>query len=223
MAFRFPRTCLRRLGLPVRAARSRCLFVAICGISRCICFQAGTPPKKEWMLLFIRKEDQDSEDRLLANSWFKDYIRRREKVASRQPTAAIAGCLPTSLRLLLHQRRFQLRGCRGQTRSGCRKSRRFSVPRSNNGRPLAAEPGQDGVNVSAYQLAAAHPTASKASLSTALQSTFDELNDREGGPSRSHSSSFDHRLRPDTLRTAIAMAFFWPTRTTSRLPRVTPV
>ena len=26
-----------------------------------------------------------------------------------------------------------------------------------------------------------------------------------------------------TLRTAIATAFFWPTNTTSRLPRVTPV
>jgi hypothetical protein len=47
-------------------------------------FQAGTPPKKERMSLFIRKEDQHSEDRLLANSWFKDYIRRREKVASGQ-------------------------------------------------------------------------------------------------------------------------------------------
>jgi hypothetical protein len=41
-------------------------------------FQAGPPPKKECMSLFIRKEDQHSEDRLLANSWFKDYIRRRE-------------------------------------------------------------------------------------------------------------------------------------------------
>ena len=30
------------------------------------------------------------------------------------------------------------------------------------------------------------------------------------------SSSFEHRRRPDTLRTAIAMAFFWPTMTTSR-------
>ena len=36
------------------------------------------------MSLFIRKEDQHSEDRLLANAWSKDYIRRREKVASRQ-------------------------------------------------------------------------------------------------------------------------------------------
>src|ERR1700686_3906884 len=39
----------------------------------------------------------------------------------------------------------------------------------------------------------------------------------------SHSRSFDQRRRPDTLRTAMATAFFWPTRTTSRLPRVTPV
>ena len=57
----------------------------------------------------------------------------------------------------------------------------------------------------------------------ALQSTFDEFADREGAPSRSHSPSFDQRRRPDTLRTAIAMAFFWSTRTTSLLPRVTPV
>jgi hypothetical protein len=42
-------------------------------------------------------------------------------------------------------------------------------------------------------------------------------------PERSHSPSFDHRRRPETLRTAMAMAFFCPTRTTSRLPRVTPV
>ena len=39
----------------------------------------------------------------------------------------------------------------------------------------------------------------------------------------SHSFNFDHRLRPETLRTAMATAFFWPTSTTSRLPRVTPV
>jgi hypothetical protein len=42
-------------------------------------------------------------------------------------------------------------------------------------------------------------------------------------PSRSHSSSFDQRRRPETFRTAIAIALFWPTRTTRRLPRVTPV
>jgi len=29
---------------------------------------------------------------------------------------------------------------------------------------------------------------------------------------------FDQRRRPDTFLTAIATAFFWPTRTTSRLP-----
>ena len=39
----------------------------------------------------------------------------------------------------------------------------------------------------------------------------------------SHSFSFDRRRRPETLRTAMAAAFFWPTSTTSRLPRVTPV
>jgi hypothetical protein len=39
----------------------------------------------------------------------------------------------------------------------------------------------------------------------------------------SHSRSFDQRRRPETLRTAMATAFFWPTRTTSRLPRVTAV
>ena len=38
-----------------------------------------------------------------------------------------------------------------------------------------------------------------------------------------HSFNFDQRRRPDTLRTAMAAAFFWPTSTTSRLPRVTPV
>jgi len=41
--------------------------------------------------------------------------------------------------------------------------------------------------------------------------------------SASHSRSFDHRRRPEMLRTAIATAFFWPTSTTSFLPRVTPV
>ena len=44
-----------------------------------------------------------------------------------------------------------------------------------------------------------------------------------GGFGRSHSLSFDHRFRPDTLRTAMATAFFCPTSTTSFLPRVTPV
>jgi hypothetical protein len=39
----------------------------------------------------------------------------------------------------------------------------------------------------------------------------------------SHSESFDHRCRPETLRTAIATAFFWPTNTTSLLPLVRPV
>ena len=38
-----------------------------------------------------------------------------------------------------------------------------------------------------------------------------------------HSLSFDRRRRHKTLRTAMATAFFCPTSTTSRLPRVTPV
>jgi hypothetical protein len=41
-----------------------------------------------------------------------------------------------------------------------------------------------------------------------------------GEPGRSHSANFDHRRRPETLRTAMAMAFFCPTNTTSRLPQV---
>ena len=40
---------------------------------------------------------------------------------------------------------------------------------------------------------------------------------------RSQSASFDHRRRPETLRTAMATAFFCPTNTTSRFPLVTPV
>ena len=39
----------------------------------------------------------------------------------------------------------------------------------------------------------------------------------------SHSFNFDQRRRPETFFTAMATAFFWPTKTTSRLPRVTPV
>jgi hypothetical protein len=37
----------------------------------------------------------------------------------------------------------------------------------------------------------------------------------------SHSLNFDQRRRHETLRTAMATAFFWPTSTTSFLPRVT--
>jgi hypothetical protein len=46
------------------------------------------------------------------------------------------------------------------------------------------------------------------------------------GPKRqiglNHSRSFDHRRRPETFLTAIATAFFCPSRTTTRLPRGTP-
>jgi hypothetical protein len=45
----------------------------------------------------------------------------------------------------------------------------------------------------------------------------------QGEAGRSHSANFDHRRRPETLRTAMAMAFFCPTNTTSPFPLVTPV
>ena len=41
--------------------------------------------------------------------------------------------------------------------------------------------------------------------------------EQELGPN--HSASFDHRRRPETLRTAMAMAFFCPTNTTFRFGR----
>jgi len=37
-------------------------------------------------------------------------------------------------------------------------------------------------------------------------------------PGASHSSSFDHRLRPETFLTAIATAFFWPHQHDQPLP-----
>ena len=43
----------------------------------------------------------------------------------------------------------------------------------------------------------------------------------DGGAS--NSLSFDHRRPASPPRTAIASARFWPTTTTSRLPRVTAV
>ena len=47
--------------------------------------------------------------------------------------------------------------------------------------------------------------------------------DATAGAGFIHSRSFDQRLRPDAALTAIAIALRWPTRTTRRLPRVTPV
>jgi hypothetical protein len=43
------------------------------------------------------------------------------------------------------------------------------------------------------------------------------------GKGLSHSLNFDQRRRPNTLRTAMPIAFLWPTSTANRLPRVTPV
>ena len=60
------------------------------------------------------------------------------------------------------------------------------------------------------------------SAATPAQSAM-PIEGESDGAGRSHSCSFDQRRRPETLCTAMAMAFFCPTRTTSRLPRVTPV
>jgi hypothetical protein len=43
------------------------------------------------------------------------------------------------------------------------------------------------------------------------------------GAEQSHAFSFDHLRRVCLPFTAIAIAFFWPTMTTRRLPRVTAV
>jgi hypothetical protein len=64
--------------------------------------------------------------------------------------------------------------------------------------------------------------SSRKSTATMSQPAIPICRERRG-PGRSHSCSFDQRRRPETLRTAMATAFFCPTNTTSRLPRVTPV
>ena len=68
--------------------------------------------------------------------------------------------------------------------------------------------------------AAAH-LASRAARSREVYKLLDVIGYLLG--SASHSFNFDHRRLPDTLRTAMATAFFWPTSTTSFLPLVTPV
>jgi hypothetical protein len=49
-------------------------------------------------------------------------------------------------------------------------------------------------------------------ISPAVDAPIGSEKDR---PERSRSCSFDQRRRPETLRTAMAMAFFCPTKTTS--------
>jgi hypothetical protein len=58
-------------------------------LSRSTAFRGGLfsqrrPAEERAHLVVFRNEDQHSEDRPLANAWSKDYIRWREKVASRQ-------------------------------------------------------------------------------------------------------------------------------------------
>ena len=50
--------------------------------------------------------------------------------------------------------------------------------------------------------------------------TLSGIRTRVASRDASTPASFDHRLRPPTLRTAMAIAFFWPTSTTNRLPLV---
>ena len=72
------------------------------------------------------------------------------------------------------------------------------------------------------------PKADRAMLHSVLERADGTRTTRNGrGQSvprlRSHSCSFDQRLRPDTALTAMARARRCPTRTTRRRPRVTPV
>jgi hypothetical protein len=84
----FPRTCLRRAG------HSRCLVIVICSISRRSCFPSGDPTEDRVHVVVYSQGRPHSEDRLLANVWSKDYIRRREKVASRQLVSVTALTTP---------------------------------------------------------------------------------------------------------------------------------
>jgi hypothetical protein len=78
----FPQTCLRRPSGSHGTSPTACYrdlqHIAV------DLFRSGDSPKKDCMSLFIRKEDQQSGDRLLATACSNDYIRPREKVASRQ-------------------------------------------------------------------------------------------------------------------------------------------
>jgi len=75
------------------------------------------------------------------------------------------------------------------------------------------------VNVDEIDILTGPGLASKPAQPQPAMPNFREM----GGPGRSHSASFDHLRRPEAFRTAMATAFFCPTNTTSRLPRVTPV
>jgi hypothetical protein len=107
-------------------------------------------------------------------------------------------------------------------------------PGRSDGRTLERRRGDWRVDLEAGS--AKHSIRSKVAGKRHCMSTAPTLSERDlahpycevasesrAAPSRSHSSSFDQHRRPDALRTAIAIAFFWPTRTTSLLPRVTPV
>ena len=92
---------------------------------------------------------------------------------------------------------------------------------------LAAETGATAVSVpeavrGVDLIVVTIPQKNIKSSATMAQLATPICRDKEGS-GRSHSCSFDHRRRPETFRTAMATAFFCPTNTTRRLPRVTPV
>jgi hypothetical protein len=55
-----------------------------------------------------------------------------------------------------------------------------------------------------------------ASIAIAPQLAAEAIAGARDAPMRSRSSSFDQRRRPETFRTAMAMAFFWPTSTSAQ-------
>jgi transposase len=65
------------------------------------------------------------------------------------------------------------------------------------------------------------PSCPSSEFSLSAQAPIDRGIEKLAG--FSHSRSSDQRRRPETFLTAIATAFFCPSRMTSRLPRVTPV
>ena len=84
MAFRFS----TNLSASAWASRSRGTFPTACYHDlqhfAVDLFSKRDSAEERVRVVVYRKEDQHGEDRLLANAWSKDYIRWREKVASRQ-------------------------------------------------------------------------------------------------------------------------------------------
>jgi hypothetical protein len=120
--------------------------------------------------------------------------------------------------------------CPASVRPGVRQGLFHPKTRTFGQRTLARHRGDWRVDLEAGS--AKHSIRSKLSGKCHCLSTGSVLSERDHAhpncevasesravPSRSHSSSFDQRRRPETFLTAIATAFICPTRTTKRLPR----